>query len=203
VTEGTTRLLETPERSASFDQNVYEQHGPLAQATSRIPPQANETSRSLQANRKSPQWVMIGSLLVIIFLLTTLFIVFKNRSSRRTVTSPPAVTRPDLPPVPPQPPPPLQPRGSAEGTGINRALIYPGARTVMEITGENEGHVLQLRTSDSLDKVVDWYIEKLKPEKVVRMKEPAPQVVLEADETNVLINENGDETTIMLTQDGD
>ncbi len=72
----------------------------------------------------------------------------------------------------------------------------------MEITGEDEGHVLQLRTSDSLDKVVDWYIEKLKPTKVVRMKERTPQVILEADETNVVINENGDGTTIMLTQDG-
>jgi hypothetical protein len=148
--------------------------------------------------------VLIGSLLVIVFLLTTLFIVFKNRSSKRTVTSPPAVTRPELPSVPQPPqPPPLQPQGSTEGTSINRALIYPGARTVMEITGEDEGHVLQLRTSDSLDKVVDWYIGKLKPAKVVRMKEPAPQVMLEADETNVIINENGDETTIMLTQDGD
>jgi hypothetical protein len=200
VTEGTTRLLETPERPASFDPNLYEQHGPMAQATSRIPPQANETSRSLQANRKSSQWVLIGSLLIIVFLLTTLFIVFASRSSKRTVTSPPAVTRPELPPIP-QPPQP--PRGSTEGTSFNSALIYPGAKTIMEITGEDEGNVLQLRTSDSFDKVVDWYTEKLKPGSVVRIKEPTSRVILGADEMSVIINAEGDGTTIMLTQGGD
>lgn len=200
VTEETTRLLETPARPASFDQHVDEQAGPLAQATSHLPSQPKETSRSLQTKSKSPQWVLIGSLLVMAFMLTTLFIVFAKRQSKRAIVAPPAVTRPELPPIPP---PPLPPRGSTEGTSINRALIYPGAETTMEVTDAEEGNVLQLRTSDSLDKVVDWYTAKLKPRKVVRMKKPAPQVILEADETNVVINENGDGTTIILTQGDD
>jgi hypothetical protein len=204
VTEGTTRILETPERPASFDQNAYEQHGSLAQATSSIPSQANQTSRSLQTNRKAPQWVLIGSLLVMAFMLTTLFIVLANRHSRKTTVSPPVVTRPELPAIPPPPPqPPLPPRGSTEGTSINRALVYPGAKTTMEITGEDEGGVLQLQTSDSFDKVVDWYTEKLKPKSVIRMKDPTSRVILEAGGMSVIINANGDGTTIMLTQGDD
>ena len=47
VTEGTTRILETPESNKIFGQEFYEQHGSLAQQTSRISPQANQTVRSL------------------------------------------------------------------------------------------------------------------------------------------------------------
>lgn len=202
MTEGTTRLLETPERPAPFDQGVHEQPGNLAHATSRIPSQANQTGRSLQANGKSPQQVLIGSLIVIALMLTTLFIVLTNRHSRRTTVSPPAVTSPELPAIPP-PPPPLPPRGSTEGTSINRALIYPGAKTTMEITGTDEDHLLQLQTSDSFDKVVSWYTEKLKPKSVLRMKDPSSRVILGTDEMNVIINENGNGTTIMLTQGDD
>ena len=100
VTEGTTRLLETPERQAPFNQNVYEQPGSLAQATNRLPPQVNQTSRSLETKDKSRQWVLISSLLVAALMLTTLLIVLWGRSSTTTTpVSPPAVTRPDLPPI--------------------------------------------------------------------------------------------------------
>jgi hypothetical protein len=201
VTEGTTRLLETPERPAAFDQHVYEQPGSLAQATSHLPSQANQTSRSLEANRKSPQWVLIGSLLVVVFMLTTLVIVLTNRHSTRTTVTPPVVTRPELPSIPPPQPPPLPPGDSTQGTSINRAFVYPGAETTMEVTDVDEGDVLQLQTLDSFDKVVDWYMAKLKPTKVVRV--PSSNVVLEAGEMKAIITANGNGTTIMLTRGAD
>ncbi|HJU56473.1 MAG TPA: zinc ribbon domain-containing protein, partial [Pyrinomonadaceae bacterium] len=45
VTEGTTRLLETPERPQPQPpaQEVYERPGELAQATNRLPPQGIPT----------------------------------------------------------------------------------------------------------------------------------------------------------------
>jgi ribosomal protein L40E len=206
VTEGTTRLLETPERPASsFDQHIYEQPGGLAQPTSRIPSQANETSRSLEVSRKSPQWVLIGSILIAVIALTALFVILLNRPSTPTTVSPPAVTRPEQPPIPP-PPPPMPPQGSTQGTTINRAFVYPGAETTMEVTSADEGNVIQLQTSDSFDKVVDWYTEKLKPTKVVRSKDPTSNdinIILEAGELKAIINTNGGKTTIMLAQEGD
>lgn len=203
MTEGTTRVLETPERPASsFDQHVYEQPGSLAQPTSRIPVQANETSRSLEVNRKSPQWVLIGSILIAVIALTALFVTLLNRPSTPTTVSPPAVARPEPPTIAP-PPPPMPPPGSTQGTSINQAFVYPGAETMMEITGADEGNVLQLQTSDSFDKVVDWYTEKLKPAKVVRIKDPTSHVILEAGELKAIINTNGDKTTIMLAQESD
>jgi hypothetical protein len=202
VTEGTTRLLETPERPTQFGQDVYEQHGSLAQPTTRIPSQANETNRSLEINRKSPQWVLIGSILIAVIALTALFVTLLNRSST-TTASPPAVTRPEVPTIPQPPAPPVPPQGTTQGTGINPAFVYPGAKTTMEITGDDEGNVLQLQTSDSFDKVVDWYTERLKPTKVVRIKDPTSHVILEAGELKAIINANGNGTTIMLAQGDD
>lgn len=196
-------MLETPERPASsFDQHVYEQPGSLAQPTTRIPSQANETSRSLEVSRKSPQWVLIGSILVAVIALTALFVTLLNRPSTTTV-SPPAVTRPELPAIPQPPQPPVPPRGGTQGTIINRAYVYPGAKTTMELTSADEGNVLQLQTSDSFDKVVDWYTEKLQPTKVIRSKDPTSKdinIILEAGKLKAIINSDGDGTTIMLAQ---
>jgi hypothetical protein len=204
VTEGTTRLLETPEPNAPFGQNVYEHHGELAQPTSRMPPEANPTSRSLETNSR-PNWVLIGSVLVatIALILTALFIMLRNPSTTTTPVSPPAVTVPEPPAAqPPQPPSPPQgiPPGSS-GSSISRELIYPGAETMMEVTDVSEGAVLQLQTSDSFDKVVAWYTQKLKPTKVVKL--PSSNVILEAGETKAIINSRGDQTIILVTQGED
>jgi hypothetical protein len=199
VTEGTTRLLETPERPASFHQNVYEHPGGLAQATNRLPPQASPTSRSLEPNRKPTNWLLISSMIVaaIALIVTGLFITLRNRPA--TIVSPPVVTRPDVPPGLPVPPPP--PPGTTQGSGISRALVYPGAETTMEVTDVSEGNVLQLQTSDSFDKVVNWYMEKLKPTKVVRI--PNSNVILEAGEIKAIINADDAGTMIMLAQGED
>lgn len=197
VTEGTTRLLDTPERQASVGQDVYEQHGDLARATSRIPPQVNATSRSLEPTRQPKNWLLLGSILVatVALILTSLFLMTRNRSA--TTVSPPVVPRPEAPPIHPPPPPPLPPRGSIQGSGISRALVYPGAETMMEITDASEGDLLQLQTSDSFDKVVSWYTERLKPTKVIKK---SSNVILEAGEMKAIINAEGDGTIIMLTQ---
>lgn len=202
VTEGTTRLLETPERPAPFNQNVYEHPGHLAQATSRIQPEANPTSRSLEQTRK-PARLLLISLIVIITLAFTLlgglFVALRDRSV--TSVSPPVVTKPVVPPVNPPPPPPPPPGSIAQGTGISRAFIYPGAKTTMEVLDESEGNVLQLETSDSIEKVVNWYTEKLKPTKTVKM--PGSNVILATDEIKAIITAKGDGTNILLTQGDD
>jgi ribosomal protein L40E len=206
VAEGTTRLLETPEPNAPFGQNVYEHHGGLAQPTSRIPLEANSTSRSLETNPQPHNWVLIGSILVatLALILTALYITLRNSPTTTPPASPPAVTIPELPPVqPPQPPTPPQGIPSGSNTTISREFVYPGAETTMEVTDVSEGAVLQLQTSDSFDKVVKWYTEKLKPTKVMRVSIPTPSVILEAGEMKAIINTEGGRTIIMLTQGDD
>jgi hypothetical protein len=202
VTEGTTRLLETPEPPrAPFEQNVYEHPGNLAQATSRISPQALPTSRSLETNRQPANWLLIGSLLIasIALIATILFITLRNRTA--TTVTPPVVTRPQVPPAQPPPLPPVPPPpGTTQGSGINSAFVYPGAKTTMEVTDVTEGNMIQLHTSDSFEKVVNWYTEKLKPTQVV--KQPS-NVVLAGGEVTAIINAGGDGTDIMLTQGDD
>jgi hypothetical protein len=211
VIEGTTRLLETPERpAASFDQNVYDQPGGLAQPTTRISPQANPTNRDLETNPQPSHRVMISLMLAatVVLILAGLFIALRNRAAT-TAPSAPVVTRPDVPPIqPPPPPPPLPSPVTTQGGGISPALVYPGAKTLMQVTDASEGNVLQLETSDSLDKVVAWYTDRLKPTQVIRapgsnVGEADSNVILVAGEMKVIINAQGDRTIIMLAQGGD
>jgi hypothetical protein len=209
VTEGTTRLLETPERSAPPAQEFpTERPGELAQATNRLPPQGAPTTRGLEVNRKPTNWVLISALVVAAIALISVGIVIglRNRPAPRTT---PVVVGPGLPPVQPPPPPGLPPAppaaGVTEGT-ISPALIYPGAKTVMQITGGDEGHVIQLQTSDSFDKVVSWYTEKLKPTQIIRHEGQdaglpgGKSVILPSEETTVVIGDQGGATSILLTK---
>ena len=51
----------------------------------------------------------------------------------------------------------------------NDALfVYPGAQTVVDTTTA-DGRAIQLRTPDSLDKVVEWYTAHLKPAKTMQL----------------------------------
>jgi hypothetical protein len=50
---------------------------------------------------------------------------------------------------------------------VSRTLMYPDARVVLDL-GDSGGAVLQLATSDSLDKVQTWYAAQLKPDKILR-----------------------------------
>src|SRR5262249_41464331 len=52
-------------------------------------------------------------------------------------------------------------------------LSYPGAHTVVDVSGEDGGHVLQQQTSDPFDKVAAWYESRLKPTKTIRAADSA------------------------------
>jgi hypothetical protein len=200
VTEGTTRLLETPERPAPFNQKVYEQHGGLAQATSHIPQQANPTSRSLELPRKSTNWLLISAVSVAVLALVALLIVtLRNRTATPTAPIPPAVTIPQVPSIP-APPPPAPPRGLPQSRTINSKFIYPDAKTTMEVIGEDEDNVLQLQTLDSFDKVVEWYTQKLAVKKTIKQEK---NVILVGEELTAIITRTDEGTNIMLTTDNE
>jgi len=83
-------------------------------------------------------------------------------------------------------------------TTDSAALMYPGAQTVVDMTSE-EGRAIQLQTADSLDRVLAWYDESLKPTKrmrltstsfVLRNQNVTATIVTEDDKTNILIKQS-------------
>lgn len=81
-------------------------------------------------------------------------------------------------------------RGSrtASANQVSRSLIYPGSRTVVDI-GDRGGAVLQLESSDPLDKVRDWYEVNLKPTKTLRVTSTS------------VIQKNGNVTVTLVSED--
>src|SRR5436190_23264121 len=49
---------------------------------------------------------------------------------------------------------------------VSRDLVYPGSRVVLDLTQDQGAAVLQLETSDPLNKVQAWYMGQLKPDKI-------------------------------------
>lgn len=95
------------------------------------------------------------------------------------------------PPVAPEPPqPPMV------GKGNGSALIYPGADVTMEMT-RKDGSVRTLRTTDSVDKVIAWYTEKLKPETIQKTKDAT---VLSGTKTTAVISSEEGETNVVLSE---
>ncbi len=76
------------------------------------------------------------------------------------------------------------------------SLVYPGAQTVVDMTNEGGGRALQLQTSDSFNKVEEWYQNTLKPQKTMRLN--ATSVVLKNDKTTATIVVDGSNTVILL-----
>jgi len=79
-------------------------------------------------------------------------------------------------------------RQSASSLQINRSLIYPGSRTIVDVS-DSGGAVLQLETSDALDKVHAWYEVNLKPTKTLRVT-PTSVIQRNANITVTLVSES-------------
>ena len=74
-------------------------------------------------------------------------------------------------------------------------LIYPGARTVVDMTGDG-GRALHLQTPDSMTKVEAWYQKTLKPEKTMRLT--STSVVLKNAKTTATIATEDNTTNILI-----
>jgi hypothetical protein len=75
-------------------------------------------------------------------------------------------------------------------------LIYPGARTVVDMTSNGGGRALHLQTPDSLEKVEAWYQKTLKPEKTIRLT--STSVVLKNAKTTATIAAEDNTTNILI-----
>ena len=75
-------------------------------------------------------------------------------------------------------------------------LIYPGARTVVDMTSEGGGRALHLQTPDPMAKVEAWYQKTLKPDKTMRLT--SSSVVLKNAKTTATIAAEDNTTNILI-----
>jgi hypothetical protein len=87
---------------------------------------------------------------------------------------------------------------SQGGSPISRTLIYPGSRVVLDLANEGGGSVLQMGTSDALDKVQSWYISNLQPTKVLQVT--SGTVIMRKDNVTATLVAENNSTNIVIKQ---
>jgi len=88
-------------------------------------------------------------------------------------------------------------RQGANKVLVNQRYTYPGAQTVLNI-GDGGGGVLQMETTDRIDKVSEWYLSTFKPTKTIWV---TPSTTIIKDETvtvTLAASDNG--TSIVIKQ---
>jgi len=177
VSEATTRVFEaTAERKAAATESWNAQPtgpaylSPSSRPAAPTPPPYDATTKGLEPTRgqKHQIWLAISiiSVLLAVFVAVAIGTKIKLRKAA-TTQMPPVVVLPETglpaPPAPPGPPPPPIEEPPAAGTSVATSeLMYPGAETVMDMKSSRD-NFLELRSNDPLDKVVEWYVAKLKP----------------------------------------
>jgi hypothetical protein len=211
VSEATTRVFEaTAERKAAATESWNAQPtgpaylSPNSRAAAPTPPLQDATTKSLEPTRdqKHQIWlaVSIMSVILAVFVAVAIGTMIKVRKAATTQT-PPVVVLPETGlPAPPPPPPGLPPIEQAPAAGTSVAtseLMYPGAETVMDMKSSRD-NFLELRSNDPLNKVVDWYMAKLKPSEVLRSG--GTEAILRVGRTSVIISTRGNATDILVKQ---
>ena len=93
----------------------------------------------------------------------------------------------------------LKSRRESQGSSqVSRTLIYPGSRIVLDLSNESGGSVLQLGTSDPLDKVHSWYVSNLKPTKILQVT--SGTVILRKDNVTATLVADNNTTNIVIKQ---
>ncbi len=203
-TEAETRIFEAnAERGA---QTRYHDQRPTGPGY--LPPDeignlaAVAPTQVLKASRRRSNVLIISSVIVLVAIIALTLLAAIKLMSNPVPT--PIAAKPEIPvppkaPQPPQLPQPPQP--PVAGTGSSNSLDYPGAEVTMEMTHGAEGSMRQLQTSDSFEKVVAWYTNKLKPtEKIITPE--GPSAVLKGKETTAIINGDEEDGTQILLKKG-
>ncbi len=204
VTEATTRTLHAPAQYGSQPTDFFSPPPTtpayIAPNEAASPAPAYATSNLEPSASKRNAW-LIGLLatLLIISLMALVIIAYNKNRATRTV-QPPPVSMPEPPsvgpPEIPQPPSVLPPANGSGTNPISRAFIYPGAETVMELKTQDARSMIQLRTKDSYQQVVDWYTAKLKHANVFKPSDS--NAIIKSDKIMAIINSSEAGTMIML-----
>lgn len=215
--EATTKFFDEPAQTAAPTQGINT--GPTAPSYSppsfpaHYQPQfpAAPTTQGFENKGRNKTVFILASLVVVLMLavigLSTWFIFEGGEQDGPTVISvepPTPPSGPVIPPVPPVPPvptiPPIAPPAppTGEGPAISKDLIYPGAEETMRVGSSDGTSMLQLRTTDPMSKVSDWYVKKLGTAK--RINIPGVNTIIKGRGINVIITAVEQGTQIMLAQ---
>lgn len=181
--------------------------GPAYLSPTGASPLQDTSTRSLGSTATASQpkktWLAVSIIALLLAVLIGVAIgamILNGRNATPPTQTPPVATAgPEtvMPPLPPLPPvPPAEPPASGP-TVPTTELMYPGAETVMDMKTGRES-LLELRTGDPLDKVVDWYMTKLKGAETIRT--PGREAILRSGKTSVIISGRGNNTDILLKQ---
>ncbi|MGB7923774.1 MAG: zinc ribbon domain-containing protein [Pyrinomonadaceae bacterium] len=144
--------------------------------------------------------LLLICLLAILLLVPVAFAFMRILKSRTSQPQqPPVVTIPEIPAPPPMP---TMPTARGGPSAAANPLVYPGAEIMMERSDRGKARVLQLRTSDPFDKVVEWYTEKLKPDSITKVPGDVT-TVLHSEGVNVVITAGDAQTEIIVNQGND
>lgn len=207
TSEATTKLFDDPAQAGSPTQDI----NAVPTTPSYSPPSFPEyyqsplpaapSTQGLEAKSHKRVVIVLASLVVVLLMaLAGLGAWFIFGGGDRG--GPPGLG--DIPgPPPPRPPPPGNPpvAPGSGGAAISRDLIYPGAREAMRMEQDSGVKMLQLRTSDPMTKVVDWYLQRLNTTK--RVDIPGISTILKANGINVIITGADGETQILINQGGE
>lgn len=195
VTEGTTRIFDTPPQMASDPfTNLNDWAGPLNKPnTNPISiPTGKETQILSKPEAKSNKGLIIGGITAFVFIMVmvcALTLMFFRTSSTNIPVNPPK-TEPAIiqqPPVVPKQP----------VTADFSNLIYPGAETIAKMGNG----VMIMSTGDSVEKVAKWYTGKLNAS--THIKRPEAQILTSDDGISVTIAHEDKGTKIILAQGDD
>jgi hypothetical protein len=78
------------------------------------------------------------------------------------------------------------------------ALIYPGAQTVVDMTGADGSRAIHLQTKEALARVESWYQTNLKLSKTLRLT--STSVVMKKEKVTITLAEEGGTTNILIKQ---
>jgi hypothetical protein len=196
-TEAATRTLDAHKRVAGQTADNLGAHptGPAYLSPEQFSPMQAQPSAGIMAHRHKGRLWLFGFLAFLLLIAIVPFLVFMLVKISSHRGGPPVVSRPGVPHAPAQPTVPPPP-GTGSDAGMDSSFVYPGAQTTLDVGGQGKSRVLQLTTRDPFDKVVDWYITKLKPTKTIRAS--GSNAVLKADKVTAVITSGGDETSIIL-----
>jgi len=158
------------------------------------------STNDLAKKPQSRALIITLAALVGVLLFALAIVLFMRFDSGAPTPDIPVVSIP-VPTPPPGAPPPPPPPPVPGDTAISGSLAYPGAKTLMNINSAHGKSVLQLQTTDSPNKVVAWYKDKLKPTQNVDL--PFGNSILKNGNTTVVITGVEDGTTILISRGED
>lgn len=204
--EATTRTLEQPRNFESPTRHVNSMPtAPSFLDSGYQPPAPAPVTSSLEPRGQKRTIIVLASLVVVLLIALIGVVAFTRLVGVGNDPEPPFAGVPQPPgthsppPNPPHPPlPPLPPGGPRELTHISASLIYPGAETIVSMARGPEGSVLQLRTNDPAERVIEWYVSQINPTKHINI--PGGNAILHGDNITAVITGHGDGTQIVLKQ---